>query len=83
MLEHFESRMDASAEHWGRCFWNYDIIFGKFTAILTTKQPNPEDPLNKEVAQLMLDNKVQFEKNVKTSLQGGVVGGRQYPKLLK
>jgi ubiquitin-conjugating enzyme E2 M len=47
------------------------------------QQPNPDDPLNKEVAALMLDNRVQFERNVKQSLQGGYVAGRQFPKLLK
>jgi len=56
------------------------VVFGVVTLFL---QPNPDDPLNKEVAQLMLDNKVQFERNVKQALQGGNVGGRQYPKLLK
>jgi len=56
------------------------VIFGLVTLFL---QPNPDDPLNKEVAQLMIDNKTQFEKNVKLALTGGYVGNRQYPKLLK
>jgi len=56
------------------------VCFGLVTLFL---QPNPDDPLNKEVAQLMIDNRSTFEKNVKTSLQGGYVGNRQYPKLLK
>jgi len=56
------------------------VVFGLVTLFL---QPNPDDPLNKEVAQLMLDNRTQFEKNVKQSLQGGNVSGRQFPKLLK
>jgi len=56
------------------------VIFGLVTLFL---QPNPDDPLNKEVAQLMIDNRTTFEKNVKTSLQGGYVGNRQYPKLIK
>jgi len=56
------------------------VVFGLVTLFL---QPNPDDPLNKEVAQLMIDNRNQFEKNVKQSLQGGYVGNRQYPKLLK
>jgi len=56
------------------------VIFGLVTLFL---QPNPDDPLNKEVAQLMIDNRTTFERNVKQSLQGGYVGNRQYPKLLK
>lgn len=56
------------------------VVFGLMTLFL---QPNPDDPLNKEVAQLMIDNRSQFDKNVKQSLQGGYVGSRQYPKLLK
>jgi len=56
------------------------VVFGVMTLFL---QPNPDDPLNKEVAQLMIDNRTQFEKNVKQALQGGYVGTRQYPRLLK
>jgi len=56
------------------------VVFGVMTLFL---QPNPDDPLNKEVAQLMIDNRAQFERNVKQALQGGYVGTRQYPKLLK
>jgi ubiquitin-conjugating enzyme E2 M len=49
---------------------------------LDIQEPNPEDPLNKEAAQLMISNKIAFERNVKQSLNGGVVDGKQYPKLL-
>ncbi len=56
------------------------VIFGLVTLFL---EPNPDDPLNKEAAQLMIDNRSQFERNVKSALQGGYVAGRQFPKLLK
>jgi len=56
------------------------VVFGLVTLFL---QPNPDDPLNKEVAQLMLDNRTQFDRDVKSSLQGGYVANRQFPKLLK
>jgi len=56
------------------------VVFGLLTLFL---QPNPDDPLQKEVAQLMVDNYSQFEKNVQQALKGGYVAGRQYPKLLK
>ncbi|KYQ90157.1 ubiquitin-conjugating enzyme E2 M [Tieghemostelium lacteum] len=55
------------------------VIFGLMTLFL---EPNPDDPLNKEAAALMIDNKKQFETNVKQSLRGGYVVNRQFPKLL-
>jgi len=41
------------------------VVFGLVTLFL---QPNPDDPLNKEVAQLMIDNKSTFEKKCETIL---------------
>ncbi|EGC31576.1 hypothetical protein DICPUDRAFT_82544 [Dictyostelium purpureum] len=55
------------------------VIFGLMTLFL---EPNPNDPLNKDAAQLMIDNKKSFEQNVRQSLRGGYIGNRQFPKLL-
>jgi ubiquitin-conjugating enzyme E2 M len=55
------------------------VIFGLMTLFL---EPNPDDPLNKEAAQLMLDRPKDFERNVKDALRGGTVAGRKFPKLL-
>ncbi|KAL6072912.1 NEDD8-conjugating enzyme Ubc12 [Balamuthia mandrillaris] len=55
------------------------VLFGLMTLFL---EPNPDDPLNKEAAQLMVDRPQEFERNVKESLRGGRVAGRQFPKLL-
>jgi len=55
------------------------VIFGLMTLFL---EPNPEDPLNKEAATLMLENRKSFEQNVRQSLRGGYVAGRSFPKLL-
>jgi len=55
------------------------VIFGLMTLFL---EPNPDDPLDIEVAKLMVSNAKQFEKNVKDSLRGGYVGGRNFPRLL-
>jgi len=55
------------------------VIFGIMTLFL---EPNPEDPLNKEAAKLMIENRSTFDRNVRTSLTGGYVEGKQYPKLL-
>jgi len=54
------------------------VIFGLMTLFL---EPNPDDPLNKEAAQLMIDKPAQFERNVKQTLSGGYVMGRQFPRL--
>ena len=50
--------------------------------IFLFNEPNPNDPLNKEAAATLRDNKAQFEKNVFASLRGGSVGGTAFPKLL-
>jgi len=55
------------------------VLFGLLTLFL---EPNPEDPLNKEAAQLMIDKPKEFERNVKQSLRGGSVMGRNFPRLI-
>lgn len=56
------------------------VIFGLMTLFL---EPNPDDPLNKEAAELMVQKRAEFEKNVKQSLRGGNLFGRQFPVLIK
>jgi len=51
------------------------VIFGLMTLFL---EPNPDDPLNKEAAQLMIDRPKDFERNVKDALRGGTVAGRKF-----
>jgi len=55
------------------------VLFGLMTLFL---EPNPDDPLNQEAADQMVQNKAEFERNVKKSLRGGIVAGHQFPKLL-
>ncbi|KAL6051557.1 NEDD8-conjugating enzyme Ubc12 [Balamuthia mandrillaris] len=55
------------------------VIFGLMTLFL---EPNPDDPLNKEAAQLMIERPSDFARNVKSSLRGGHVLGRNFPKLV-
>jgi len=55
------------------------VIFGLMTLFL---EPNPDDPLNKEAATLMIENHKSFVQNVNSSLRGGYIAGRQFPKLL-
>jgi len=56
------------------------VLFGLMTLFL---EPNPDDPLNHEAADLMAKNRKQFDENVKKSLKGGYVAGHQFPSLLK
>jgi ubiquitin-conjugating enzyme E2 M len=41
-------------------------------------EPNPDDPLNKDAADVLKRDKHSFRRNVDTSIRGGIVGGRHY-----
>jgi len=56
------------------------VIFGLFHLFL---EPNPADPLNKDAANLMIEKPREFEKNVRQSMRGGYVMGRNFPALVK
>jgi ubiquitin-conjugating enzyme E2 M len=45
-------------------------------------EPNPNDPLNHEAAELMRNNLSQFQDNVRRSLRGQTVSGQAFPRLL-
>jgi ubiquitin-conjugating enzyme E2 M len=45
-------------------------------------EPNPNDPLNKEAAELMRNNEAGFKDKVKKSLKGGIIDGFTFPKLV-
>ena len=46
-------------------------------------EPNPEDPLNKEAARELQDNKRAFEQNVHRTMRGGSINGVVFEKCLK
>uniref|UniRef100_A0A8C7PE85 NEDD8-conjugating enzyme UBC12 n=1 Tax=Oncorhynchus mykiss TaxID=8022 RepID=A0A8C7PE85_ONCMY len=48
-----------------------------------TVEPNPEDPLNKEAAEVLQTNRRLFEQNVQRSLRGGYVGATYFERCLK
>jgi len=54
------------------------VVYGLMTLFL---EPNPDDPLNKEAATLMIEKPAQFERNVRTSLEGGYLLGKHFPRL--
>lgn len=47
------------------------------------QEPNPEDPLNKEAAEVLQNNRRLFEQNVHRSLRGGYVGSICFERCLK
>lgn len=42
-------------------------------------EPNPDDPLNKEAAELLKRNRFEFQRNVTTSVRGGYIAGTYFP----
>ena len=47
------------------------------------QEPNPEDPLNKEAAEVLSSNRRQFEQNVNRSMKGGYIGSVYFERCLK
>ena len=46
------------------------------------QDPNPDDPLNHEAAEVLRDNPRQFEMIVRKSMAGGNVGGNQFTRCI-
>ena len=46
-----------------------------YALYLLFDDPNPEDPKNQEVAQVMRDNPALFREKVQRSLKGGLIDG--------
>ncbi|XP_047338215.1 NEDD8-conjugating enzyme Ubc12-like [Impatiens glandulifera] len=51
------------------------VIYGLFHLFM---QPNHEDPLNHEAAEVLRDNPKLFESNVRRAMSGGYVGGTHF-----
>lgn len=58
----------------------YQLIY---TLHLHLKEPNPEDPLNKEAAEVLQSNRRVFEQNVQKAMRGGYVGSVFFERCLK
>ncbi|EDX09657.1 GD13010 [Drosophila simulans] len=58
-------------EDWNPVLNINSIVYGLQFLFL---EPNPEDPLNKEAADVLQTNRRQFENNVKKAMRGGCVG---------
>jgi ubiquitin-conjugating enzyme E2 M len=46
-------------------------------------EPNASDPLNKEAAEDLRNNRDGFKRNVRTAMGGGVVKGHAFDRVLK
>ena len=46
-------------------------------------EPNPEDPLNKEAAEVLQSNRRLFEQNVRKAMTGGAIGNEYFDRCLK
>lgn len=55
------------------------VIYG---LIYLFYEPNPEDPLNHEAAELYRENITQFERTVKKTLAGCVLQGETFQRLI-
>jgi ubiquitin-conjugating enzyme E2 M len=55
------------------------VIYG---LIYLFYEPNPDDPLNREAADLYRSDKAQFARVVKRTLQGMSHAGESFPKLI-
>lgn len=66
-------------EDWKPVLSINSIIYGLQYLFL---DPNYDDPLNKEAADVLRDNPSQFATNVRRSMQGGYVGQQYYPSSL-
>jgi len=64
---------------WNPCLGIQHVLMGLMTLFL---EPNADDPLNREAADLMVNDKKKFEKNVYDSLRGGYVANHAFTKLL-
>lgn len=62
--------------------WSEDS-FDSFKWFLVYQEPNPEDPLNKEAAEVLQSNRRLFEQNVAKSMRGGHIGSLYFERCLK
>ena len=67
-------------EDWKPVLTINSIVYGLQYLFL---EPNPEDPLNKEAAEVLQNNRRLFEQNVTKAMRGGYVGTTYFERCLK
>ena len=68
--------LSSCVQDWKPVLSISSIIYGLQYLFL---DPNPDDPLNKEAAEVLRDNPRLFEQNVRRSIAGGHVAGSYFP----
>eukprot|EP00052_Salpingoeca_macrocollata_P023433 m.205853 g.205853 ORF g.205853 m.205853 type:complete len:177 (-) comp22027_c0_seq1:236-766(-) len=66
-------------EDWKPVLNLQSVIYGLVFIFL---EPNPGDPLNKDAATLMEENKAEFQNNVRKAMRGGTVDGERFDACL-
>ncbi|KAH9366325.1 hypothetical protein HPB48_006223 [Haemaphysalis longicornis] len=67
-------------EDWKPVLTISSVVYGLQFILL---EPNPEDPLNKEAAEVLKTDRKQFEKQVRTAMAGGYVGATKFESCMK
>nr|CAD7399980.1 unnamed protein product [Timema poppensis] len=67
-------------EDWKPVLTINSIVYGLQYLFL---EPNPEDPLNKDAAEVLQNNRRLFEQNVQKAMRGGYVGAVYFERCLK
>eukprot|EP00795_Rhopilema_esculentum_P011464 gene11464-21673_t len=67
-------------EDWKPVLTINSIVYGLQYLFL---EPNPEDPLNKDAAEILRQNRRLFEQNVARSMRGGYIGSVYFDRCIK
>ncbi|XP_071954899.1 NEDD8-conjugating enzyme Ubc12-like [Antedon mediterranea] len=67
-------------EDWKPVLTISSIIYGLQYLLL---EPNPDDPLNREAAEVLRQNRKIFEQNVMKSMRGGYIGNTYFDRCLR
>ncbi|KAL3210962.1 hypothetical protein MRX96_036792 [Rhipicephalus microplus] len=67
-------------QDWNPVLTVNSIVYGLQFLFL---EPNPEDPLNKDAAEVLQNDRKLFEKNVRMAMLGGYVGATYFERCLK
>merc|ERR1712012_1506281 len=67
-------------EDWKPVLTITSIVYGLQYLFL---EPNPEDPLNKDAAEVLQSNRRLFEQDVAKAMRGGYIGSTYFERCLK
>lgn len=99
MLKHLARGLETCADRQLDRLWIAVFVFGKSFVvriflhiccestcnfrIVLAQEPNPEDPLNKDAANVLQTNRRLFEHNVAKAMRGNYIGGTYFECCLK